>query len=134
MKEIGSHIYYEDVDLDLKFDFNDLMDFFKKTENGVKEEFFNDDETLKFDLIEKYVNEYVNQKIKQKYGDDFSLDVMDDTINISWDIKVESVKERCAKSTWWNEKKKEKTDNQNSLEYLMKHPELIPYGNPDDKK
>ena len=141
MKKIGGHIYYEDVDLHLNFDFNDLMEFFKKSDNGVKKEFFNEDGTLKFDLIEKYVNEYVNKKIKQKYGEDFSLDVMDDTMNISWDIKVESVKERYVES-WWNGKQKKeltlpklkKTDNQNSLEHLLENPHLIPYGNPDDKK
>ena len=137
MKKIGSHIYYEDVDLDLKFDFNDLMNFFRKTENGVEEEFFNDDETLKFDLIEKYVEEYVNRKIKQKYGDDFSLDVMDDTMNISWDIKVESVKERYVETAWWDKKRMSSTKKpviDSDIKYLLENPHLIPYGNPDDKK
>ena len=46
-------------------------------------------------------NAYVNHKIKEKYGDDFSLDVMDDTINISWDINVESIKQKHIE-TWWD--------------------------------
>ena len=45
-----------------------------------------------------------NQKIKQKFGNEFHLDVMDDTMNISWDIKVESIKKHHHEA-WWNKEK-----------------------------
>ena len=102
MKKIGSLEFFEDIDLNLKFDFNDLMENFKKTTQGVKDEFLNEDNTLKLDVVDTYVEEYVNQKIKDKFGKDYSLDVMDDTMNISWDINVESIKKKHSEK-WWNE-------------------------------
>ena len=68
----------------------------------IKKEFLDEDDTLKLDLVEKYVEKYVDDKIKEKYGDEFSLDVMDDTINISWDIKVNSIIHEilCSKGSW----------------------------------
>ena len=106
MKKKGSLQFFEDVDLNLNFTFDDLMEQFEKTLEGIKGEFLNDAGTLKLDVVEKYVKEFVNQKIKDKFGEDFSLDVMDDTINLSWDIKVESIKQKHTE-TWWNEEPKE---------------------------
>ena len=31
MREVGKFTYYEDVNMELKFDFNELMDYFKKS-------------------------------------------------------------------------------------------------------
>ena len=101
MKKIGSIQFFEDIDLNLKFDFNDLMENFKKTTQGVKDEFLNEDNTLKLDVVDTYVKEYINQKIRKKYGESYSLDVIDDTMNISWDIKVESIKKHH-KEKWWD--------------------------------
>ena len=101
MKKIGSLEFFEDIDLNLKFDFNDLMENFKKTTQGVKDEFLNEDNTLKLDVVDTYVKEYINQKIRKKYGESYSLDVIDDTMNISWDIKVESIKKHH-KEKWWD--------------------------------
>ena len=137
MKKMGSHIFYENVDLNLKFDFNDLMEFFKKTTENIKKEFLDEDESLKMDLIEKYVEKYVDDKVKEKYGDNFSLDVMDDAINISWDIKVNSIKERHIES-WWNKDQEklniEKLKKENPIQYILDNPHLIPYGDSSDKK
>ena len=104
MKKIGSIQFFEDIDLNLKFDFNDLMENFKKTTQGVKDEFLNEDNTLKLDVVDTYVKEYINQKIRKKYGENYSLDVIDDTMNISWDIKVESIKKHHEEK-WWNKEK-----------------------------
>ena len=132
MKEIGSHIFYEDVDLNLKFDFDDLMEFFKKTTKGVKDEFIDKNDTLKLDVVEKYVKDYVNQKVKDKFGEDYSLDVMNDIMNISWDIKVKSIKEKHIE-TWWN-KRQEIEKSKAEEEKLTELISSIPYGHPDDKK
>ena len=48
MKKIGSLEFFNDVGLNLNFTFNDLMENFKKTTQGVKDEFLNEDNTLKF--------------------------------------------------------------------------------------
>ena len=106
MKKIGSIQFFEDVDFNLNFTFDDLMEQFKKTSKGIKDEFIDDTDTLKLDVVEEYVEEYVNQKIREKYGNDYSLDVMDETINISWDIKIGSVKKHHLE-TWWNEESNE---------------------------
>ena len=62
-------------------------------------------------------------------------------MNISWDIKVESIKEKHVEAWWNKEQKKEinlpklkKVEDKNSIEYLIQNPHLIPYGSPDDKK
>ena len=104
MKKIGSIQFFEDKDLNIKFDFNDLMENFKKTTQGVKDEFLNEDNTLKLDVVDTYVKEYINEKIREKYGENYSLDVADETMNISWDIKVESIKHHKTE-TWWNKEK-----------------------------
>ena len=101
MKKIGSIQFYEDVDLNLNFTFDDLMEDFKKSTLGVKKEFLDENNSLKFDLIDKYVEEYVNKRIREKYGIDCCLDVMDNTLNISWNIKVETIKKHKTDS-WWN--------------------------------
>ena len=109
MKKIGSLQFFEDVDLNLKFTFDDLMEHFKKTEKGIKTEFLDKQNTLKLDVLDKYVKEYINQKVQKQFGDDFSSDVTDDTMNISWDIKVESIKKHHHEA-WWND------EESNSLE------------------
>ncbi len=104
MKKIGSLKFYEDIDLNLNFTFEDLMEDFDKTSEGVKEEFLDDDNNIKFKIVDKYVKEYVNKRIRKKYGKNYSLDVMDDVMNISWDIKVKTVK-RKHHEKWWDKEK-----------------------------
>ena len=102
MKKTGSVQFFEDVDLHLKFDFDELMNYFNADELGIKQNLLDENENIKMDKLEQYVEAYVNQKIKDKFGDDYLLDVMDDTMNISWDVKVESIKQKHIE-TWWNE-------------------------------
>ena len=103
MKKVGSFRFYEDIDLHLKFDFDDLIEYFKGDELGIKQNLLDENENIKMDKLDEFVQVYVVDKIKEKYGDDFSLDVMDDTMNISWDIKVESIKEKHIEA-WWDKK------------------------------
>ena len=104
MKKIGSLQFYKDIDLNLKFNFDDICDEFNKTADDVKDEFFDENNMLKLDIVDKYSEEYVNRKIREKYGEDYSLDVMDDTMNISWDVKVETIKQHQTED-WWNKAK-----------------------------
>ena len=113
MKKIGSIQFFDNIDLDIKFSFEELMNFIFKgqlltkgvTEDSlVKDTFFDENNILKMDTLDLAVNQYVNQKIKEKFGDDYSLDVMDDVMNISWDIKVKSVK-RKHHEKWWDKEK-----------------------------
>jgi hypothetical protein len=101
MKKIGSIQFFEDIDLNLKFDFDDLMEHFKGDELGIKQNLLDENENIKMDKLNQFVNAYVNQKIKEKFGDEYLLDVMEDTLNISWDIKVNSIKKHH-KEEWWN--------------------------------
>tara|TARA_Y100001963_G_C6735056_1_gene425960 strand:- start:708 stop:1040 length:333 start_codon:yes stop_codon:yes gene_type:complete len=93
MKKMGSIEFFEDIDFNIKFNFNDLMDDFEKTTQNIKEEFIDESDMLKWDLIEKYAIEYINRRIRKEFGEDFQLDVSDDTIDISWDINVKSLKQ-----------------------------------------
>jgi len=112
MKKMGNITFYDDIDFNIKFDFEDLTKYIlsKKllvqgsTDDELVVEYFTDKQTglLKMDYLEKVVDSYINSKIKEKYGDDFSLDVMDDTMNLSWDVNVESIKQKHIE-TWWNE-------------------------------
>ena len=129
MKKMGSHIFYENVDLNLKFDFNDLMESFKKTTENIKKEFLDEDESLKMDLIEKYVEKYVDDKVKEKYGDNFSLDVMDDMLNISWNIDIKSIKKRHVEQ-WWD---KENPPKKPTIEEQLANPSLIQEKHPDHR-
>ena len=132
MKEIGKHIFYEDVDLNLKFDFVDLAEFYGADEEGIKEKLLDEKGHIKMDFLEELVEIYVNKHIKDKFGKEFSMDVMDDTMNISWDIKVKSIKEKHIE-TWWN-KRQEIEKSKAEEEKLTELISSIPYGHPDDKK
>jgi hypothetical protein len=101
MKKIGSLQFFEDIDLNLKFDFDDLMEHFKGDELGIKQNLLDENQNIKMDKLEQFVEAYVNQKIKDKFGEEFFLDVMDNAMNISWDIKVESIKSKHIEK-WWN--------------------------------
>ena len=101
MKKRGSLQFFEDIDLNLKFDFDELAKFHGAGEEGIKEKLLDEKGHIKMDFLEKLVEAYVNTHIKDKFGKEFSLDVMDDTINISWDIKVESVKKKHIEE-WWD--------------------------------
>ena len=125
MKKIGSLQFFEDVDLNLKFDFDELMEHFKGDELGIKQNLLDENGNIKMDKLEQFVEAYVNQKIRDKFGKEYSLDVMDDIMNISWDIKVDSIKKHH-KEEWWDEEEKS-----------IKLPKLkklnlsdIPYGHP----
>jgi len=136
MKEIGSHIFYEDVNLNLKFDFDDLAKFHGADEEGIKEKLLDENGHIKMDVLEELVEVYVNSHITDKFGRDFSLDVMDDTMNISWDIDVKSIKEKHIES-WWNKKKssqlKQKTFEEQVAEAIS-DPSSIPEGHPEHRK
>ena len=101
MKKIGSIQFFENDDFNLKFDFNDLMKHFKGDELGIKQNLLDEDENIKMDKLDEYVRVYINDKIKDTFGKENSLDSMDDTMNISWDIKVETIK-RKHKEKWWD--------------------------------
>ena len=110
MKKMGSINFYNDVNFNIKFNFEDLMDFVFKDKflkkgvsesDTVKDAFVDENGSLKMDIIDKSVEIYVNSKIKEKFGDEYALDVMDDTMNISWDISVDSIK-KTHKEEWWN--------------------------------
>ena len=102
MKKIGSFEFFEDIDLNLKFNFDDLAEHFNADEKGIKEKLLDKNENIKMDVLDDLVQMYVNQKIKDKLGDNFYLDAMDDTMNISWDINVESIKKKHSEK-WWND-------------------------------
>tara|TARA_Y100000310_G_scaffold202897_1_gene203136 strand:+ start:538 stop:858 length:321 start_codon:yes stop_codon:yes gene_type:complete len=106
MKKVGSIQFFEDVDLHLKFDFDELIDYFKGNELGIKQNLLDENENIKMDKLDLFVQKYINDKIKEKYGDDFSLDTMDDIMNISWDINVESIKKKHIEG-WWNKESSE---------------------------
>ena len=93
--------FFDNVDLNLKFDFDELINNFNGDELGIKQKLLDENENLQMDKLEQFVKVYVNQKIKEKFGNEYSLDVMDDTINISWDIKVDSIKKTQIEK-WWN--------------------------------
>ena len=101
MKKVGSIKFYEDIDLNLKFDFDELIEHFNGDEAGIKSNLLDENKNIDMTKLEKWVEGYVNQKIKDKFGDDYSLDVMDDTMNIFWDIKVETIKKHH-KEEWWD--------------------------------
>jgi len=103
MKKVGSFRFYEDIDLHLKFDFDELVEYFNGDELGIKQNLLDENKYIRMDELDKFVQKYVNDKIKEKYGKDFSLDVIDDTMDISWDIKVESIKEKHIEA-WWDKK------------------------------
>jgi len=132
MKKIGSLQFFEDVDLHLKFDFGDLMTYFEADDLGIKQNLLDENQNFKMDKLDLFVEKYVNDKIKEKYGDDFSLDVMDDTMNISWDIKVESIKKTHIEK-WWNGENQPK-EKIKSIEEQLADPLSIPEGLPEDRK
>tara|TARA_X000001382_G_scaffold6108_1_gene4959 strand:- start:220 stop:579 length:360 start_codon:yes stop_codon:yes gene_type:complete len=107
MKKFGSIQFFEDIDLDLKFNFNELCEFHGADIKGIKEKLLDKNNHIKMDFLEELVEVYVNQKIKQKFGNDYSLDVMDDTMNISWDINLKSIKKHH-KEEWWDKEESSK--------------------------
>ena len=129
MKKVGSIQYFEDVDLNFKFDFDDLMKNYKATTKGIKDILLDEKGFMKMDVLEDLVKEYVNQKIKEKYGDNFSLDVMDDMLNISWNIDIKSIKKRHVEQ-WWD---KENPPKKPTIEEQLANPSLIQEKHPDHR-
>ena len=72
MKKIGSFEFFENIDLNLKFDFNDLMKHFKADSLGIKKNLLDENKNIKMDKLEQFVEAYVNQKIKDKLGKAFA--------------------------------------------------------------
>ena len=130
MKKVGSIQYFEDVDLNFKFDFDDLMKNYKATTKGIKDILLDEKGFMKMDVLEDLVKEYVDQKIKEKYGNNFSLDVMDDMLNISWNIDIKSIKEKHIEE-WWNKKNPSRKP---TVEEQLANPSLIQHGHPNHRK
>ena len=129
MKKIGSIQFFEDIDLNLKFDFDDLMKNYKATTKGIKDTLLDEKGFMKMDVLEDLVKEYVDQKIKEKYGNNFSLDVMDDVLNISWNIDIKSIKKRHIEQ-WWD---KENPPKKPTIEEQLANPSLIQEKHPDHR-
>ena len=102
MKKVCSIQFFKYIDLNLKFDFNELAKFHGADEKGIKEKLLDENGHIKMDFLEELIEVYVDAHIKNKFGSDFSLHTMDDTMNISWDINVESIKKKHSEK-WWNE-------------------------------
>ena len=130
MKKMGSIQYFEDVDLNFKFDFDDLMKNYKATTKGIKDTLLDEKGFMKMDVLEDLVKEYVDQKIKEKYGNNFSLDVMDDMLIISCNIDIKSIKEKHIEE-WWNKKNPPRKP---TVEEQLANPSLIQYGHPSHRK
>ena len=94
MKKTGSIQFFDDLDLHLKFDFDKLARFHGADELGIKQKLLDEDGFIKMNVLEELVEIYVNTHIKSKFGEDFSLEFMDDTMDICWDIKVKSIKQK----------------------------------------
>ena len=65
-----------------------------RDELGIKQKLLDEDGFIKMNVLEELVEIYVNTHIKSKFGEDFSLEFMDDTMDICWDIKVKSIKQK----------------------------------------
>ena len=125
MKEIGRNIFYEDVDLNLNFNFDELAKFHGADEEGIKAVLLDENENIKMDVLEELVEVYVNAHIK----------------NISWDIKVKSIKEKHVQK-WWDEKNppKEQVEEtkpkslEEQVSEAMTNPDSIPKGLPEHRK
>ena len=130
MKKSGSIEYFENVDLSLKFTFDDLMKNYGATTKGIKDILLDEKGFMKMDVLEELVEDYVNQKIKEKYGNNFSLDAMDDMLNISWNIDIKSIKEKHIEE-WWNKKNPPRKP---TVEEQLANPSLIQYGHPSHRK
>ena len=94
MKEVCRDVFYEDIDLNLKFDFNELAKWHGADEEGIQEKLLDENGFIKMDFLNELVETYVNAHIKNKFGNEFSLEFMDDTMDISWNIDVKAVKQR----------------------------------------
>jgi hypothetical protein len=101
MKKIGSIEFFENIDLDLKFNFDDLTEHFEADETGIEKVLLDDNKNLKMDKLDEFVQAYINNKIKTKFGEEYFLDSADEQMNISWNVKINSIKKKNIKS-WWN--------------------------------
>ena len=55
MKKIGSCIFYEDIDLNLKFDFDELADFHEADEEGIEQKLLDEKGHMKMDVLDELV-------------------------------------------------------------------------------
>ena len=97
-----------DYELNLNFSLEDLIQYFtlhrcilnddgSKTEI-ILPELLDDNNFFKMDVFEKYAEKYINQNIKDSIDSwtdkDYIVDNMDKEINISWNVKVKSIKSK----------------------------------------
>ena len=68
MKKTGSIQFFKDINFNLNFDFDNLIEHFKGDELGIKQNLLDEDENIKMDKLDKFVQQYVTDKIKEKYG------------------------------------------------------------------
>ena len=57
MKKIGSIQFFEDVDLKLNFDFDELCEFHGADERGVQEKLLDENGFIKMDILD-YLNHF----------------------------------------------------------------------------
>ena len=145
MRKIGSHIFYRDVDLNLKFDFDELAEFFKADEDGIGEKLLDEKGHIKMDFLEELIQIYVDSHIKKKFGDNFSLDVMDDgmMIDITWDVDIKQIKQVETEKDWQDKNnsiklpKLKRVFTTDDLPTILENPSLIseiPEKHPADRK
>ena len=57
MKKIGSLQFFKDIDLNLKFDFNELAEFHGADEKGIKEKLLDENEHINMDWYAEWKEE-----------------------------------------------------------------------------
>ena len=68
MKKIGSIQFFENIDLNLNFTFDDLMNHFRKSAEGVKNEFLNIVMTKSFQFALDKIAEAFQKRAEQLFN------------------------------------------------------------------
>lgn len=91
MREIGTKVIYDKVDLEIDFDINDLFDHFDIEPVQFINGLLDKNERLDLEKMDKLVKLFVNAKVKEKFGDDYEAFYYYDTMTPSWNVQVDAI-------------------------------------------
>ena len=93
MNKVGKKDIFDDIDMDIDFTLDDILDHFnidplKWRQMG----FVNlEDNSLNLPVVETYVKPYIDAKVKEKFGEDYEIFEYYDTLNLSWNVEIDAI-------------------------------------------
>ena len=91
MNKVGKKVIFDDINMDIDFTLDDILEHFDIDPLKWRQGFVNEDNSLNLPFAETFVKPYIDAKVKEKFGEDYEIFEYYDTLNLSWNVEIDGI-------------------------------------------